>query len=423
MPKVVLAYSGGLDTSVCIPWLKEKKGVDVVAFSANVGQGEDLAPIEGKAKKSGAVAVYIEDLREKFVTDYVWPSLRAGAFYGDGYLLATALSRPLITEALVRIAEREGADFIAHGCTGKGNDQVRFEASAVALCPRLRVIAPVREWDMKTRDEEIDYAAKRGIPVPVTKKSPYSYDKNLWGISIECGVLEDPMAAPPEDAYVLTKSPAKAPDSPAEVTVGFRAGLPVSLDGKETRGLELIEKLNALGAEHGVGRLDVIEDRLVGIKSREVYEAPAGTILHAAHRAVESMCLPKDVLEMQRVLSLRYGQLVYNGLWFGLLRESLDEFFKRTQAEVEGSARVRLYKGQAVVTGRETARGLYDKSLSTYDTGDTFDRTASEGFVKLWSLPLRVEGARKRKAASAGAARASGPTKGEKTEKPAAKKA
>jgi len=403
MAKVVLAYSGGLDTSVCIPWLKERKKLDVIAFSANVGQGEDLRPIEEKAKRSGAIACHVVDLRERFVTEYIWPSLRAGAMYGDGYLLATALSRPLIAAELVRIAEEHGAEFIAHGCTGKGNDQVRFEASVAALAPHLKVIAPLREWELKTREEEIEYAKARNIPVPVTKKSPYSYDRNLWGISIECGVLEDPWARPPEDAYLLTKAPEKAPDKPVEIEIGFEAGIPRSLDGKALGGVELVSRLNEIGAEHGVGRLDQIEDRLVGIKSREVYEAPAGTILHAAHKAIEGMCLPKDVLEMQRQLSLRYGQLVYNGLWFGLLRESLDRFFERTQAEVTGVARVRLYKGAATVNGRKVPYGLYDKSLSTYDTGDTFDRSASEGFVKLWSLPLRVEGARSRRRRERGA--------------------
>jgi argininosuccinate synthase len=397
MAKVVLAYSGGLDTSVCIPWLKEKKGLDVVAFSADVGQGENLAPLPEKARNSGAVDIRIVDLKDRFVSEYIWPSLRAGAVYGDGYLLATALGRPLIASELARIAEETGAEFIAHGCTGKGNDQVRFEASVAALAPHLKVIAPLREWDLRTRDEEIDYAKERGIPVPVTKASPYSYDRNLWGISIECGVLEDPWEGPPEDAYVLTKPPAEAPDEAVGIAIGFEAGLPVTLDGERMSGVDLIEKLNAVGGEHGVGRLDVIEDRLVGIKSREVYEAPAAAIVHAAHRAVEAMCLPKHVIEMQRVLALRYGRLVYNGLWFGLLRESLDAFFESTQREVEGVARVRLYKGTAAVRGRRTDSGLYDKSLSTYDVGDAFDRSASEGFVKLWSLPLRVEGARRRR--------------------------
>ncbi len=397
MAKVVLAYSGGLDTSICIPWLKEHKGVEVIAFSADVGQGEDLTPLPEKAKKSGAVDIRIVDLRERFVSEYVWPALRAGALYGDGYLLATALSRPLIAAELVRIAAETGAEYVAHGCTGKGNDQVRIEAGVTALAPELKVIAPLREWDLLTRDEEIEYAEERGIPVPVTKKSPYSYDRNLWGISIECGVLEDPWERPPEDAYLLTKSPREAPDEPVEIEIGFEGGLPVSLDGEALGGVELIERLNSLGAEHGVGRLDVIEDRLVGIKSREVYEAPAGAILDRAHKALEGLCLPKMVLEMQRVLALRYGRLVYNGLWFSLLREAMDGFFERTQAEVAGSARVGLFKGSATVTGRKSDRALYDKSLSTYDVGDRFDRAASEGFVKLWSLPLGVEGARRRR--------------------------
>jgi len=397
MAKVVLAYSGGLDTSICIPWLKEHKNVEVIAFSADVGQGEDLTPLPEKAKKSGAIDIRIVDLRERFVNEYVWPALRAGALYGDGYLLATALSRPLIAAELVRIAEETGAEYIAHGCTGKGNDQVRIEAGVTALAPQLKVLAPLREWDLLTRDQEIEYAAERGIPVPVTKSSPYSYDRNLWGVAIECGVLEDPWERPPEDAYLMTKSPEEAPNEAVEVEIAFEKGLPVSLDGEALGGVDLIEKLNTLGGEHGVGRLDVIEDRLVGIKSREVYEAPAGAILDIAHKAVESLCLPKTVLEMQRVLALRYGRLAYNGLWFCLLREALDGFFERTQAEVTGSARIRLYKGTATPTGRKSDRTLYDKGLSTYDVGDSFDREASEGFVKLWSLPLGVEGARGRR--------------------------
>jgi len=407
MAKVVLAYSGGLDTSVCIPWLKDVKGLDVVAFSADVGQNEDLTPVAAKAKSSGAVAVHVIDLRRRFVEEFVWPAPRAGAVYGDGYYLATALSRPLIAAELVRVARDEGAEFIAHVCTGKGNDQVRFEASVAALAPDLRVIAPVREWDLTTRESEIDYAAAHGIPVPVTKKSPYSYDLNLWGISIECGALEDPWAGPPEEAYLLTVSPEEAPEEAVEVEIEFERGVPIGGDlsaaaqagGARPDPVELVARLNDLGATHGVGRIDVVEDRLVGIKSREVYEAPAGTILHAAHRAVEAMCLPKDVLAEQRRLALLYGELVYNGKWFCLLRESLDSFFDRTQREVNGVARVRLHKGRATVVGRRAEAALYDKGLSTYDTGDTFDRSAAEGFVRLWSLPLKVEGARARRKA------------------------
>jgi argininosuccinate synthase len=397
MPKVVLAYSGGLDTSVCIPWLKEEKGLDVVAFSADVGQGEDLGPVREKALKTGAVSAHVVDLKERFVDEFVFPALRAGAVYGDGYHLATALSRPLIAAELVRIAEEEGAEFVAHGCTGKGNDQVRFEAGVAALAPHLKVIAPLREWDLLTREAEIEFAERHGIPVPVTKASPYSYDCNLWGVSIECGVLEDPWRGPPEDAYLLTRPVDKTPDAPAEVEIEFSEGVPVMLGEMRPGGVQLISELNELGAVHGVGRLDVIEDRLVGIKSREIYEAPAATILHAAHRAIEAMCLPKDVLTMQRRLALRYGELVYNGKWFSLLRESFDGFFERTQREVTGVARLRLHRGTVTVTGRRAEHGMYDKGMATYDVGDTFDRTASEGFVKLWSLPLKVEGARKRK--------------------------
>jgi argininosuccinate synthase len=392
--KVVLAYSGGLDTSVCIPWLKEHKGAEVITFSADLGQGEELAPVRDKALKSGAVKVYIEDLRERFLTEFVWPALRARAAYSNGYLLATALGRPLIGAELVRVARENGADGVAHGCTGKGNDQVRIEAAARALAPELEVIAPLREWDMKSREEEIEYARKRGIPVPVSKKSPYSYDRNLWGQSIECGVLEDPWAAPPEDAYQMTADPQKAPEKAVRVELEFEKGVPVALDGKRLSPVELVEKLNAVGGEHGVGRMDVVEDRLVGIKSREVYESPAGSIVYAAHRALVEVTVSRDLVNLAAPLSAEYGKLVYYGLWFSHQREALDGFFTALNRVVSGSVRLRLHKGSVVVEGRRSPESLYSERLATYTVEDVFDHSAAQGFIKLWCLPLAAEAAR-----------------------------
>jgi argininosuccinate synthase len=391
MAKVILAYSGGLDTSVCIPWLKENKGLDVIAFSADLGQGEELSPLKEKAVKTGAEKCIILDLRKTFVEEFIWPAVRAGAHYG-GYLLATALGRPLIGRELCRIAREEGATAIAHGCTGKGNDQVRLESVAAARAPDLKVIAPLREWEMKTREEEIEYAQKRGIPVPVTKKSPYSLDVNLWGVSIEAGVLEDPMVTPPDDCYQWTTSPEKAPDEPEVVELTFAGGVPVMLNGAhEGDPLALISALNEIAGRHGVGRYDLVEDRTVGIKSREIYEAPAGFVIDMAHKGLEGLTLSKDVRAMQRVLAPRYGELVYNGFWFSDLREALDGFFKSSQARVNGRVKVQLYKGGARVIGRESDQSLYNLALASYGEEDAFDHKAAEGFIKLWTLPLRAE--------------------------------
>ena len=396
MAKVVLAYSGGLDTSVCVRWLKQK-GLTVLTYSANLGQCESLEPLGERALKSGATSAHMGDLRRRFVHEYVWPAVRAGAMYGDGYLLATALGRPLIAFELVRLAVENGAEYIAHGCTGKGNDQVRFEASVAALAPHVKIIAPLREWHLKTREEEMEFAREHRIEVPVTRESPYSYDCNLWGTSIECGKLEDPWEAPPEDAYVMTKGLADAPDEPAEVALRFEEGIPVALDGEELGGVELIARLNELGGEHGVGRIDVVEDRLVGIKSREIYEAPAATAIFTAHRATEAMTLSRDLRQLSAHLSAVYGRLVYYGLYFSEMREALDAYFSRTQKHVSGEMRVRFYKGMCTVSGRRSDRPLYDKSLATYDAGDLFDHSAAAGFIRLWSLPLKVEAARGRK--------------------------
>jgi len=392
--KVVLAYSGGLDTSAAIPWLREERGLDVVTFSADLGQGEELGPVAERAKASGAIEVRVEDLREVFLEEFVWPAVRASASYGR-YLLATALGRPLIARELARIGRETGARYVAHGCTGKGNDQVRFEATIAALAPEIRVIAPLREWGLKSREEEIAYAEKHGVSVPVTKEAPYSYDRNLWGQAIECGALEDPWTSPPEDAYLMTVSPEKAPDKAETIELEFEKGVPVGLDGR-TGAVELVGRLNELGGRHGVGRVDVIEDRLVGIKSREVYESPGATIISAAHRALEEATIPREVLAVQPLLSQRYGELVYNGLWFGRLRETLDGFFDVSQASVSGTVRLKLYKGNCIAEGRKSAESLYDKDLASYTAADTFDHSAALGFVRIWSLPLKLEAAKRR---------------------------
>lgn len=391
MAKVVLAYSGGLDTSVAIHWLREEKGLEVVTFSADLGQGEALPPTKERALKNGAVEAYIADLKDEFVKEFIFPAIKAEAFYGDGYLLATALGRPLIARELVRYARETGAEFISHGCTGKGNDQVRIETTVAALAPDISIIAPLREWSMGSRQEEIEYARKAGLDIgDVSEDKPYSYDRNLWGVSIECGVLEDPWNAPPEEPYLVTAAPSEAPDEPEEVVVNFREGLPVGLDGKEMAGVELIETLNERAGRHGVGRVDVVEDRLVGIKSREVYESPAGEVVFAAHQALARMTLPKDLISEGRTLSQRYGQLVYDGLWYTALRRALDAFFEEANRVVTGDVRVRMHKGRAVVVGRRSPNALYVHSLSTYDPSDQFDHSAAIGFIKLWSLPVAV---------------------------------
>jgi argininosuccinate synthase len=396
MAKVVLAYSGGLDTSVIVHWLKHEKGMDVVTFSADLGQGEYLEPIAERALSIGAVSAHVEDVREKFVAEYVTPALKAAALYEEGYPLATALGRPLIGAELVDIARKEGCQYVAHGCTGKGNDQVRIESSVAALAGDLKMVAPLREWDMKSRDEEIEYCEKNGIEMEVTKAKPYSYDRNLWGVSVECGVLEDPWNSPPEDAYLMTVSPEAAPDEAEEVVVGYTRGVPTSLDGEEMSTLDIINKLNKLGGKHGVGRLDQVENRLVGIKSREVYEAPGAVILHKGLRALEALCWGRDLLHFAKGLSTRYSTLVYDGRWFTPLRESMDAFFDKAHEVTTGEVRVKLYKGGATVVGRRSRFALYDMKLATYTPEDSFDHTAAEGFIKIWSLPMRGEAAQKR---------------------------
>jgi len=397
MPKVVLAYSGGLDTSVAVRWLKEERNLDVLTFSANLGQQIDLEAVAEKSLETGAKSAHVGDLRERFVDDYIWPTVRAGALYGEGYPLATALGRPLIVEELVSLAEENGAAFVAHGCTGKGNDQVRFETAVAGLAPHLKVIAPLREWHMKTRDDEIDYARRYNIPIEVTKEKPYSYDRNLWGLSVECGELEDPWNRPPEDAYEMTASPESAPDQAETIVLGFEEGIPVTLDGERLGGVELIEKLNETGGRHGVGRLDCVEDRVVGIKSREVYEAPGATIVHAGRSAIANLACSKEVLRVSENLSALYGQLIYEGLWFSDIRRALDEFYRKANEVVTGEVRMRLYKGSVVVEGRRSPESLYDLKLASYGEEDAFDHEASTGFVKIWSLPRMVEAIRARR--------------------------
>ena len=393
--KVVLAYSGGLDTSVCLKWLQEEYGAEVITFTADLGQRKELDAVEGRAKGTGATKVYIEDLRDEFVSEYVFPALKAGAIYESKYMLSTALARPLIAKRLVEIADIEGADAVAHGCTGKGNDQVRFDVTAMALNPSLKVIAPVREWFMRSRDEEIEYAKEHNIPITVSKESPYSIDANLWGRSIECGDLEDPWLEPPEEIYELTVSPEKAPEQPTYIEIEFQSGVPVKLDGAEMPPVQLVNALAEIGGANGVGRVSYVEDRLVGIKSRETYECPAATILFHAHRALEELTLGREMIRYkEEKISHEYSRLVYYGLWFSPLREALDAFVDVSQRNVTGTVRVKLYKGSSSVAGARSPYSLYDQAMATYEAGDMFDHSAARGFIELWGLPLKIKAAR-----------------------------
>ncbi len=386
--KIVLAYSGGLDTSVAIRWLKDL-GWDVIAFTVDLGEKKDLDAVQARALKTGASAAYVADGRQPFLELFVWPSLQAGAVYEKEYPLATALGRPLIAAMLVQVARREGATAIAHGCTGKGNDQVRFDVATAALAPDLEVVAPVREWGMN-RDDEIEYAQKHGIEVPATSQSPYSTDENLWGRSIEAGVLEDPWAEPPADVYAWTKDPRRCPDEPAYVEIGFKHGVPVSIDGKPTDPLEIVTTLNRVGGDSGVGRIDHLENRLIGIKSREIYEAPAAVLLLQAHQALEDITLPKEVARFKELVGQQWAQMVYDGLWFSPLRDALYAFVTETQAHVTGDVRLKLFKGSSTVVGRKSPSQLYQLSLATYGRGDAFDQKAAAGFIKLWGLGVRT---------------------------------
>ncbi|MBI3930445.1 MAG: argininosuccinate synthase [Chloroflexi bacterium] len=386
--KVALAYSGGLDTSVAIKWLKEKYKLDVIAVTIDVGNERDFSAVRKKALAIGAIKAVVIDAKEAFVNHFVCPALQADAIYEGQYSLATALSRPLMAKLMVDTAIAEGASAIAHGCTGKGNDQVRFEVTINALAPALKIIAPARQWAM-TREATISYAQKHDIPIPVTVSSPYSIDENLWGKSIECGILEDPWVEPPEDAYTWTKSPLKAPDKPEYVAIGFEEGTPVDIDGQKLDGVSLIQRLNELAGGHGVGRVDHVENRLVGIKSREIYEAPAATVLLQAHQALEAMTLSKDQLRFKQRVAMEYADLIYNGLWFTRLHQDLAAYVKSSQRFVTGTVRLKLFKGHSSVVGRKSPFSLYSYGLATYDKGDQFDQSASPGFIHIWGLPVR----------------------------------
>jgi argininosuccinate synthase len=375
---------------VAVKWVAEKYGLEVITLTVDVGNERDFQAVREKALKVGAIKALVVDAKELFVKYFVFPALQAGAIYEGQYPLATALSRPLMAKLLVDAAQEEGASVVAHGCTGKGNDQVRFDVSVSALAPHLRIIAPAREWGM-TREQTIAYAEQHGIPVPVTVASPYSIDENLWGRSIECGVLEDPWAEPPEEIYTWTKSPKDTPNEPCYIEIVFEKGIPLSLDGQDTDGVSLIRRLNELAGEHGVGRIDHLENRLVGIKSREIYEAPAATVLHKAHQALEGMTLSKDQLRLKERMAAEYADLIYNGLWFTSLHQDLAAYIQNTQRHVTGTVRVKLLKGSCAVVGRKSPKSLYSFGLATYDKGDLFDQSASPGFIHIWGLPVRTQ--------------------------------
>ena len=388
--RVVLAYSGGVDTSVCIPYLKQEWGVEeVITLAADLGQGDELGPIQEKALRCGAIESLVVNAQEEFVKEYAFPSIQANALYENRYPLSTALARPLIAKLLVEAAEKYGADAVSHGCTGKGNDQVRFDVGIMALNPSLKVLAPAREWGM-SREETIAYGEKFGIESPVKKSSPFSIDRNLLGRSIEAGPLEDPMTEPPEEIYLMTKAIADTPNEPEYVDIGFNQGIPVSLNGENLDSVTLISQLNDLVGKHGVGRLDMIENRVVGIKSREIYEAPALLVLIDAHRDLESLTLTGDVTQYKRGIEETYGQLIYKGLWYSPLKEAIDAFILKTQEQVTGSVRVKLFKGNAKVVGRQSVNSIYSPDLATYGAEDQFDHKAAEGFIYVWGLPSKV---------------------------------
>lgn len=390
--KVVLAYSGGLDTSIIIPWLKENYDYEVIAMAADVGQGEELDSLNEKAIKTGASKLYIEDLKNEFITDYIFPTLKAGAVYEGKYLLGTSFARPIIAKRLVEIAKKEGATAIAHGCTGKGNDQVRFELTIKALAPELKIIAPWRIWDIRSREDAIDYAQKRNIPIPVTKKDNYSRDRNLWHLSHEGSELENPANEPLYDNILkLSVTPEKAPDKPTYIEIGFEQGIPVTLNGQELKPFDLIMELNKIGGENGIGIIDIVENRLVGMKSRGVYETPGGTILYAAHRELELLCIDRDTLHYKDIVSQRFAELVYYGQWFTPLREALSAFVDVTQKNVTGTVKLKLYKGNIIPAGSSSPYSLFSEELCTFGKDEVYNQKDAEGFINLFGLPIKVQ--------------------------------
>jgi argininosuccinate synthase len=395
--KVALAYSGGLDTSIIISWLKENYGCQVVAFISDVGQGKEVGPAYQKALRTGAIKAVVKDQRKEFLEQYCFPALRAQAKYEGTYLLGTSLARPVIAKGLVEVALKEGCDAICHGATGKGNDQVRFELTAMALAPHLRIIAPWREWKIKSREDAIDYAEKRGIEVPVTKKRPYSMDGNLWHLSHEGGELEDPWNAPTKHVFLTTKDPALAPKKPTNIVVNFKSGLPVGLNGKKTGAIALMEKLNKLAAAYGIGRVDIVENRLVGMKSRGVYESPGATVLYEAHRALQSLTVERESLHHSQTLSIKYAEIIYYGQWFSPLRDSLEAYFKEMQKNVTGDVRVELNPGRVTATGIRSPYSLYQQDLATFGEDAVYNQKDAEGFIRLFGLPMKVVGMVRRK--------------------------
>jgi len=390
VPKLVLAYSGGLDTTTAIKWLSVEQGYEVVALNIDVGKSREQPVVESRGLAAGALKVRVIDAREDFIRYFAFPALAAGAMYQDTYPLATALARPLMAKLLVDVAHEEGATAVAHGCTGKGNDQVRFDVGIMTLDPSLTIVAPTRENAM-AREMQIEYLRKHGIDIPWGEKGPFSIDENMWGRSAEAGVLEDPWQEPPAEAYEWTRAPEEAPSEPAYVEIAYKHGMPISLDGEELDAVGIVERLNELGGRHGVGRIDHIEDRLVGIKSREIYEAPAATILHAAHRGLESMTLSKQQIKLKKLVATEYAELIYNGLWFSAHHQDIAAYVASTQRHVSGVIRVRLQRGQATVVARKADESLYDRGLATYDRGDTYDQSAAVGFINIWGLQTRVQ--------------------------------
>ena len=403
--KVVLAYSGGLDTSIIIPWLKENYGCEVIAFVADVGQGDDLQAVQKKALATGASQVVVEDLRQEFLSEYVWQALKAGAVYENKYLLGTSLARPVIAKHQVQCALREGASTVSHGCTGKGNDQVRFEHAFQALAPQLKVIAPWREWNLVSREDCIDYAASHHVPVAASKAKIHSRDRNIWHLSHEGGELEDPNNGPLDSTWLWTKSPQAAPDRAEQVEIGFAQGVPVSVNGKAMGAVALLELLNQTCARHGIGRVDLVENRFVGMKSRGCYETPGGALLTAAHGELEALCLDREVLHFKQQVGLRYAELVYNGLWFTPLREALDAFVNQTQKNVSGTVTLSLYKGNLAYTGRRSEHSLYRTDLASFTMGESYNQKDAEGFIRILALPARSQAILERQAAGKDATR------------------